>query len=59
MFSKLLYIINISRYKKEQLKLHYISLCKVGGGGGGGQKQPYLQHSAAMAKTTTWGGGLQ
>ena len=35
MFSKLLYIINISRYKKEQLKLHYISLCKGGGGRGG------------------------
>ena len=40
MFSKLLYIVNISSYKKEQLKVHGSFL----GVKGGRQKQPFLQH---------------
>ena len=37
MFSKLLYIINLSSYITEQLKFHHFSR---GGGGGGGKNSP-------------------
>ena len=44
MFLKLLCFVNISCYKKDQLKLHR-SLLGVKRGGGRGQKQPYEQPS--------------
>ena len=51
--SKLLYIVNISSYKKEQLKLHP-SLLGVREAGEGGQKQlseqPSFQHLAVKEK---------
>ena len=52
MFSKLLCIINISCYKKEQLKLHR-PLLGVKGGGEGPKKpseQPSLQHLTVTLK---------
>ena len=46
MFLKLLCIVNISCYKKEELKLHRSLL----GVKGGGQKQPSLQHLTVTLK---------
>ena len=51
-FSKLLCIVNISCYKKEQLKLHRSLL---GVKGGGGPKQPSLQHLTVTLKCNIFG----
>ena len=57
--SKLLYIVNISSYKKEQLKLHRSFLGVKGGGVGQKQpsEQPSLQHLAVTEKNETLGDG--
>ena len=56
MFSKLLYIINVSSYKKEQLKLHR-SFLGVKGAGGGQKTALSPTFSCNGKKLKLWGGG--
>ena len=51
---KLPCIVDISSYKKEQLKLHG-SLLGVKGGGGSASEQSSLQHLAVMIKLIVLG----
>ena len=52
-----MYIVNISSYKKEQLKLHRSFLDVKGGGQELSSEQPSLQHLALTEKLKLWGGG--